>query len=127
MGGITFRNRLDPDGVQPILVALPVGSIGLTGLAPSLTIGGGGGGAEGSVLEWDAVQWSAGYVVEVGTAQGLSNSLITVVSNPTIDLSAFLPSGTYWVRVRSVAAMGGTVVDPQDNAGPPTDDLQVIF
>lgn len=125
--GITFRNRLDPDNPRPnVPIAPGAGSVGLTGHAPTVSIGSGPG-VEGAVLLWDDVQWSAGYVVEVGTSSGLSDSLITVVSQPTIDLSDFLPSGTYFVRVRSVAVMGGTVVSPQDNAGPATADLQVTF
>lgn len=82
----------------------------------------------GSTLVWNPVPFSAGYVVEVGSAAGLSDLLVQVVGVPTINLASFLPSGTYFTRVRSVAAMGGTVVTPEENAGPPTTpDLEVTF
>jgi hypothetical protein len=44
-----------------------------------------------------------GYTIEVGTASGLSN-VASVVSGPQRSASAFAPSGTFFIRVRTRTA-----------------------
>ena len=84
-------------------------------------VGGGG----DAVVEWDAVFGAIDYRIEVGSAPGLSDELVTHVGSTatTYDLSA-LGSGTYYVRIFSVGAFGG---DWQTNYGPSSTELLVAF
>jgi hypothetical protein len=79
----------------------------------------------GGALAWDPVFGAIDYVVEVGTAPGLSNAQVTVIGSttPAHTLSG-LAAGTYYVRVRPVANRGGTGVA---NQGAVSNEITVVL
>jgi hypothetical protein len=56
------------------------------------------------------------YVLEAGTAPGLSNAANAVVGVAPTYVATSVPTGTYYVRVRAMAP---------DGAGPPSNEVQV--
>jgi hypothetical protein len=53
-------------------------------------------------VAWDAVSGAESYLIEVGSASGLSNIAILPVAVTTLSVGG-APSGTYFLRVRAVA------------------------
>lgn len=88
-------------------------------LPPTAQIGGGSG---TQLLSWDPVFGTQGYVVEVGTSSGASNFGTTTLSDTVTSTTITgLQSGTlYYVRVRPIAANGGTGAS---NAGAASTEL----
>ena len=76
-------------------------------------------------LAWDSVFGATDYVVEVGTSSGASNFLNTAIGSttPSYTLTGLTPGTTYYARVRSVAAFGGSGTA---NAGPASDEISFI-
>jgi predicted phage tail protein len=68
-------------------------------------------------LQWTAPSGNthAGFVIEAGSAPGLSNLAVLPVGNVT-TFSTTAPPGTYYVRVRAVNARG---------ASPPSNEIVV--
>jgi hypothetical protein len=69
------------------------------------------------VLAWGAVADAAGYVIEVGSAPGLSNLLVQDLG-ATTTLSAVAPPGHYFARMRARNACG---------AGPASNEIEVTI
>jgi hypothetical protein len=55
-------------------------------------------------LRWDPVPGAASYVLEAGSAPGLQDLFVGVVG--TTSLTANVPAGVYYVRVRSMGTTG---------------------
>lgn len=55
-------------------------------------------------LSWTPVAGASGYVLEAGSASGLTN--IASVPTAATSLAATVPAGTYYVRVRATSACG---------------------
>jgi predicted phage tail protein len=98
-------------GVNALGISDPSNEITLQGrgapVAPhSLSSSGSGGTVN---LRWIAPSGSthAGFVIEVGSAPGLSNLAVVPVGN-VITFSTMAPPGTYYVRVRAVNSRGAS-------------------
>lgn len=58
-------------------------------------------------LTWGAASGSpSGYIVEIGTAPGASNTAATNTGGTATSITADLPAGTYFARVRATNACG---------------------
>lgn len=55
-------------------------------------------------LVWQAVAGASGYVIEAGSAPGLTN--IAAAPTAATSLAATVPAGTYYIRVRAMGACG---------------------
>ncbi|MGE4067780.1 MAG: hypothetical protein AB7H88_13465 [Vicinamibacterales bacterium] len=61
-------------------------------------------------LAWPAAAGASDYVLEVGSAPGLADLLVTAVAGPALTAGA--PPGTYYVRVRGRSACGLGAASP---------------
>jgi hypothetical protein len=68
------------------------------------------------VLVWAGVAGASDYVIEVGSAPGLSNLLVTSLG-PTTAVSTVAPPGRYYARIRARNACG---------MGPASNEIVVI-
>jgi hypothetical protein len=90
-------------------VMLVVGNVPAPPSAPSLSHT-----VSGSTVTFN---WSApafgpvtGYIVEAGSATGLSNLAVVSIGNVLTQSFAGVPPGTYYVRIRAVNALGASIV-----------------
>ena len=51
-----------------------------------------------------------GYIIEAGSATGLSNLAVASIGNVLTQSFANVPPGTYYVRIRAVNAQGASIV-----------------
>jgi hypothetical protein len=54
-----------------------------------------------------------GYVIEAGSAPGLSNLAVQPVASVTTVSFSGVPAGTYYVRIRAVNALGRSVASDE--------------
>lgn len=85
--------------------------------------------AQGSVgLAWDASEFAAGYIVQVGTAPGATSSTVTVGAVTTASLN-FAAPGTYYMRVVAFNPVGASDASNEVSvavaAAPPVVNCQV--
>jgi len=67
-------------------------------------------------LDWDATAGASDYIIEVGSAPGASDLLVTPLAGAPVSASA--PPGTYYVRVRARNGCG---------AGSPSNEITVVI
>lgn len=78
------------------------------------------------VLRWTGVGGAIAYIIEAGTTSGASNLSSFDTGSSTSSFTATVPSGTYYIRVRTRAACGTSGVSNQivitvtGGAAPPT-------
>ena len=65
------------------------------------------------VLTWAAAANATSYIVEAGSASGLSNIVVIDTGNAATQLTATAPPGTYFVRVRGKSACGAGATSNQ--------------
>jgi hypothetical protein len=65
------------------------------------------------VLTWAAATNATSYIVEAGSASGLSNIVVIDTGNAATQLTATAPPGTYFVRVRGKSACGAGLTSNQ--------------
>jgi hypothetical protein len=51
-----------------------------------------------------------GYILEAGSAPGLSNIAVATLGNVLTQSFSGVPPGTYYVRIRAVNAQGASIV-----------------
>lgn len=76
-------------------------------------------------LTWNEVFGATDYVVEVGTTPGGVDILELAIGSttPAYTLTGLIGGTTYYVRVRSVAANGGTGIE---NAGEASAEISFV-
>ena len=67
-------------------------------------------------LDWDATVGASDYIIEVGSAPGASNLLVTPLMGAPVSASA--PPGSYYVRIRARNGCG---------AGPPSNEVAIVI
>lgn len=84
-----------------------------------------GGGSSTKTLTWKGVFGATDYIVLIGTSPGASNFLSTAIGSttPSYIITGMTPGTTYYARVRSVAANGGTGIN---NSGPDSAELSFV-
>jgi len=80
-----------------------------------------GGGSGSFTLTWNEVFGATDYVVEIGTTSNGTDIMNAAIGSTTPSYNVTgLSAGTYYIRVRSVAAMGGTGTA---NVGPASSEI----
>jgi predicted phage tail protein len=65
-------------------------------------------------LNWSAPAGAVtGYVIEAGSAPGLSNLVVQPIASVTTVSFSSVPAGTYYVRIRAVNALGRSVASDE--------------
>jgi 5-hydroxyisourate hydrolase-like protein (transthyretin family) len=89
-------------------VMLVVGNVPAPPSAPSLSHSVSGSTA---TFTWSAPNFGpvTGYIVEAGSAPGLSNLAVVTIGNVLTQSFAGVPPGTYYVRIRALNAQGASI------------------